>query len=129
MLELDTQGPHFWGAVETQQFAPLPRCVVAQRLDRLEPTQCHEGQKQKDGFETVKTGRQPKVLAAVTQEPAEQQRRQSQQYAALGNIKRGGKTRGSLVKLPKACRQPLHRRGRAATHRGDTISFRALALG
>jgi hypothetical protein len=47
MLELDAQGAHFWSAVEAQQFAPFSWRVITQCLDRSEPAQRHEGQKQK----------------------------------------------------------------------------------
>src|SRR5215472_2209449 len=72
MLELEAQGAHLWSAVEAQQFAPFSRRVIPQGLDRPEPAQRHEGQKQKDAGETVKASWQTKVSGRVPQQPADQ---------------------------------------------------------
>src|ERR1700746_1273430 len=129
MLELDAQGAHFWSAVEAQQFAPFSRRVITECLDRPEPAQCHEGQKQKDTGKTVKASRQVKVLGRMPQQPADQERRQSQQDAAFRNVESAGKARSGLLQLPKARRPPLQRSGRAAPHWRGTIGFCPLALG
>src|SRR6201981_3743491 len=127
MLELDAQGAHLWSAVEAQQFAPFSRRAITQCFDRPEPAQRYEGQKQKDACETVKASRQVKVLGRMPQQPADQERRQSQQDAAFRDVESGDKAWSGLLQLPKALRQPLQRSGRAAPHRRGTIGFWPLA--
>src|SRR5215472_5971231 len=102
MLELDAQSAHFWSAVEAEQFAPFSRRVITQCLDRPEPAQRHEGQKQKDACETVKASWQVKILGRMPQQPADQQRRHSQQDAAFRNVDSAGKARSGLLQLAKA---------------------------
>ena len=121
MLELEAQGAHFGSAVEAEQFSPFAGRVIAQRFDRSQPRQRHESQQQKDGFETVKTLGQAKVFAGMAQQAAHQQRWKRQQDAAFGNIKGRRKPRRRLIEQAEAGRQPLQRRGCAASHRRRTI--------
>src|SRR5262252_3114809 len=87
MLELEAQGAHLWSAIKAQQFAPFSRRLITQGLDRPEPAQRHEGQKQKDAGKTVKARWQAKVPGRVPQQPADQERRQRQQDAAFSECR------------------------------------------
>src|ERR1700751_433493 len=89
MLELDAQGAHFRSAVEAQQFAPFSRRVITQCLDRPEPAQCHEGQKQKDACETVKASRQVKVLGKILTKSPVRARRTPSFGMSRAQAKRG----------------------------------------
>jgi len=129
MLEFDTQGAHFGSPVDAEQFSPFAWRAIAQRLNRFEPRERHESQKQKDGFEAIKALGKLKIFVGVTQQTADQQRRQRQQDAAFRNIKCGCKLRGNLIKEPDACRQPFQSCGCSASHRGGAICFGALAFG
>jgi hypothetical protein len=73
MLELDAQGANFRDAIQTNQFSPFTRRVIAQSLNGPEPAERHERQQQKNGLKTVKSGRETKHLLGVMQKPADQE--------------------------------------------------------
>src|SRR5208283_552513 len=127
-FEFDAQGAHFRCAVDAEKFAPLAWRVIAQRFYRSEPGEGHESQQQEDARQTVKSLRQPKVFVGMTQQATDQQCRQSQQDAAIGEIERGSKSWRRFVQLSQACCQSFQRRGRPASHRSGTIRFDTLAF-
>jgi len=130
MLELDAQGANFRDAIQTNQFSPLTRRVIAQSLNGPQPAKRHERQQQKDRLKTVKAGRETKYLLGVMQKPTDQKCGQSQQNATVGDIKSGLKPWwGTLIEFPDAGEYPFRRCRRPTPHRGGAVGFSTLALG
>ena len=85
-LQLFAQRPHFRDAIQSQDFAPLARCLITQLFHGPNSRQRHECQQQKDTVDTVESIGQVIHLRAIAQQSLPQQRRQCQQHAALGHV-------------------------------------------
>src|SRR5271155_1783759 len=86
MLQLAAYRAHFRSPIDAEQFPPLSGRMIAQGLDRLDPSERHEGEQQKDRLQTIEAGGKAEVFVRMTQQPADQQRRQRQQNAAMRKI-------------------------------------------
>jgi hypothetical protein len=75
-VDLGAQGAHLQDAIEPQEVAPLARGAVAQRLDRCQPRQGHEGEQQQQTVEAIVALGQRQMTLDVVQQPHRQQGRQ-----------------------------------------------------
>ena len=64
----------------------------------------------------------------MTEQPTDQERRQSQQHAAIGDVECVLEARGHRPELPEARREPLEGRRRPAAHRRRAIDLGAGAF-
>lgn len=129
MLELGAERPHLGNAVEPQELAPFPGRTITQGLNGLEPCERQEGQEQKDRLEPVEARGQLEVLAGMTEQPTDQERRQGQQHAAFGNVEGVLEARGHRPELSETRRESLEGRCRSAAHRRRAIDLGAGAFG
>ena len=128
MLQLAAYRAHFRRPIDAEQLSPLSGRVIAQGLDRSDPSQRHEGQQQKDRPEAIKTGGKAEVFVRAIQQPADQQRRKRQQNPAMRKIDSPLETRFGLGQPSDAGRHPFQRRRRPTPHRGGAVDLGSLAL-
>ena len=69
MLQLAAYRAHFRRPIDAEQLSPLSGRVIAQGLDRSDPSQRHEGQQQKDRPEAIKTGGKAEVFVRAINNP------------------------------------------------------------
>jgi hypothetical protein len=119
--DLGAQGAYLRDAVQPRKLAPLPRGTVAQRLDRLQPRQCHEGKQHQQAVEATAAFRQGQVTLDALQQSHRQQGGQRAQQAAMGHVQRWGKAGGHRRELANTGSQAsLHIR-RAHAHGGGAV--------